>query len=61
MSAAISFLRTLVFQSSAVLILPKLLDLDGIWWATTFAEVMAFLVSMGFLIGMRKKYHYFES
>ena len=60
-SAAISFLRTLVFQSSAVLILPKLLDLDGIWWATTFAEVMAFLVSMGFLIGMRKKYHYFES
>ena len=30
-SAAISFLRTLVFQTASVLILPLLLDVDGIW------------------------------
>lgn len=57
-SAAISFLRTLIFQTGAVLILPLLLGIDGIWWAVTVSEVMAFLISILFLIGKRKKYHY---
>lgn len=57
-SAAISFLRTLVFQTAAVLILPAILGIDGIWWAVTVAEVMAFIISMVFLVTMRKKYHY---
>ncbi len=57
-SAAISFLRTLVFQTSAVLVLPFLLDLDGIWWAITAAEGGALAVSALFLMGKRKRYHY---
>lgn len=57
-SAAIAFLRTLVFQCSAVLVLPLLLKLDGIWWAVSVAEVLALFASTAFLIGKRKEYHY---
>lgn len=57
-SAAIAFLRTLVFQSIAVLTLPLLFKLDGIWWAVTVAEVFALFISTAFLIGKRKEYHY---
>ena len=57
-SAAVSFLRTLVFQTSAVLILPLILGVDGIWLSNAFAEVFAFAISAIFLIAKRKKYHY---
>ncbi len=57
-SAAVSFLRTLVFQTSAVLILPLILNVDGIWLSNAFAEVFAFAISAIFLIAKRKKYHY---
>ena len=57
-SAAISFLRTLVFQTASVLILPLLLGVDGIWWAITVAEIFAFLISLLFLLLKRNKYHY---
>ena len=58
-SAAISFLRTLVFQTSAVLLLPLLLKTDGIWLSNTVAEVCAFAISVIFLFAKRKKYQYF--
>ena len=57
-SAAISFLRTFVFKFSAVLLMPMLFDLDGIWWATVVAEVLAFIISAGFILCKRKKYQY---
>ncbi len=57
-SAAISFLRTLVFQMLSVLILPRFFGLDGIWWAITVAEVCACVVSGSFLFAKRKQYHY---
>lgn len=57
-SAAISFLRTLVFQIAAVLIFPLFWELDGIWWSIVAAEVMALIVTFLFLIGKRKKYGY---
>ena len=57
-SAAISFLRTLVFQTASVLILPLLLGVDGIWWAITVAEIFAFLISLLFLFLKRNKYPY---
>ncbi len=57
-SAAISFLRTLVFQMLSVLILPMLFGLEGIWWAITVAEIFAFVISLAFLFAKRKKYHY---
>lgn len=58
-SAAISFLRTLVFQCACILILPELIKADGIWWSNFIAEIGSFLVSLLFLLGMRKKYRYF--
>ena len=57
-SAAISFLRTLVFQCACVLILPEILGPDGIWWSNFVAEIGAFIISMAFLLGKRKKYGY---
>ena len=57
-SALISFLRTLVFQIAAVLLLPPVLELDGIWLSIVFAETMAVLVTMVFLLAKRKKYGY---
>lgn len=57
-SAFISFMRTLVFQSSSVLILPILLGLDGIWLAVLVAEIMALLITSCFFITQKKKYHY---
>lgn len=57
-SAAISFLRTLVFQIAFVILLPVFLGLDGIWWSITVAEIFAFFVSLVFLLLNRKKYHY---
>ena len=57
-SAAISFLRTLVFQVFAVLVLPIVLDIDGIWYALVFAEAAALLVSAALLVKNRNRYHY---
>ena len=57
-SAAISFLRTLVFQMLSVLLLPMIFGLDGIWWAIAVAEIFAFIISLIFLVAKRKKYHY---
>lgn len=57
-SAAISFLRTFVFKLSAVLLLPLLLGLNGIWWAEVTAEVASFLISAAFLAANRKRYQY---
>ena len=58
-SAAISFLRTLVFQLLSVLLLPVFFGVDGIWWAITVAEGFAFLIGGIFLFAERKRYHYF--
>ena len=57
-SALISFLRTLVFQVAAVLILPAILGIDGIWYSIIVAEFMAVVISAIFLITKRNKYHY---
>ena len=57
-SAAISFLRTLLFQVGAVLLLPLLLGLDGVWLAIVAAEVLALIVTVLFLIRKRNYYHY---
>lgn len=57
-SAAASFLRTLVFQITAVLLLPSLLEIDGIWLAIVVAETLALVVTVSFFIWKRKQYHY---
>jgi Na+-driven multidrug efflux pump len=58
-SAIISFLRTLVFQIAAVILLPLIWQTNGIWISIVVAELMAVAVSAFFLFLKRKKYRYF--
>ena len=57
-SAAISFLRTLIFQMSAVLLLPVFLGINGIWSSVAVAELLTLCVTITFFIKKRKHYHY---
>ena len=57
-SALISFLRTLAFQVIAILLLPLLLGIDGIWLAVTAAELAALAVSAAMLLTKDKVFHY---
>lgn len=57
-SAVISFVRTLLCQISAVLILPLFWGVDGIWFSIIAAELAALLLTVFCLIKFRKKYHY---
>ncbi len=57
-SATISFLRTVVFQVAAVLILPIFWGIDGIWAAISVAEFLALIVTIILLVKYRKKYNY---
>lgn len=57
-SALISFVRTLVLQIAAILIMPLILQLDGVWLSVTVAEVFALAISAGCIIKNKKKYRY---
>ena len=57
-SALISFLRSLVFQIGAVLLLPMVWEIDGVWSSVVAADLMAMLLSFIFMAVKRKKYHY---
>ena len=57
-SAAISFLRTMVFQVAAVIIFPIFWEVDGIWISIAAAELLAMVTALLFLKAKRKKYHY---
>ncbi len=55
-SAIISVLRSLVFIVIALLILPQIFNLNGVWLAVPFAEFLAIIVSFYFF--KKKKAHY---
>ncbi len=57
-SAIISFLRTFIFQCGAVILLPMLWKVDGIWFSVVVAEVIAVIISAIFVVVKKKKYHY---
>lgn len=57
-SAFISFVRTLVLQVAAVLILPVFFKLDGIWAAVATAEFLAAIMTLCIIFAKRKFYHY---
>ena len=57
-SAAISFLRALVFQTAAVLLLPLVWGLDGIWFSILVAEGISALLTVGCFVAFRRRYHY---
>lgn len=58
-SAIISFMRTMVFQIVAVLILPLIWELNGIWYSVIVSEFLAVAATVVFFIIKRKKYMYF--
>jgi putative MATE family efflux protein len=57
-SAAISFLRTVVFETAAVLILPLIFGINGVWFSLVAAELVAALVTVVFYVLKQKKYGY---
>ena len=57
-SAVISFLRTLLFQSLCVLILPIFFELDGVWFSIIVSESLAAILSASCIYAFRKKYNY---
>ncbi len=57
-SAAISFLRTVVFELGAVILLPMIMGVDGIWYSCVFAEIVAAALTVFFWIIKRKKFGY---
>lgn len=57
-SALISFLRTLVFQVTAVMIIPIFLGINGIWLSIVTAEIMSVIITLTFIFKLKGKYHY---
>lgn len=57
-SAIISFLRTFLFLSAGLLILPPLIGIKGAWISVTISEGISLIMSLFFLIKYRKIYQY---
>lgn len=57
-SALISFLRTFLFRGGMVLLLPLVLDLNGIWLAVVAADGLGAAVALRLIWRYRKRYHY---
>ena len=57
-SAAISFMRSLILPVICTIVMPMIWGLDGIWYSLAGSEILSIAVSMTFLLGMRKKYAY---
>ena len=57
-SAVLAFSRSFVFMMIAMLILPVIFGVDGVWLATPAAEFMAFVLSAGMLRKYAKRYGY---
>ena len=57
-SALMAFIRTLVLQSAAVLLLPLLWQINGVWISVVVAEFMSLVLGSFFLVLKRAKYHY---
>lgn len=57
-SAVISFVRTLICQIAAVMLLPLILGLDGIWWAIVVSEGVALVLTIFCFVKFKGRYHY---
>ena len=57
-SALVSLLRTMVFQVAAVLLLPLLWGIDGVWLSIVVAEALSVAATAVFLLVKRKRYGY---
>lgn len=57
-SAILAFSRSFVFMVAAMLTLPALLGVTGVWLATPVAEALALLLSMFMLTRYQCRYGY---
>ncbi len=57
-SAVLAFSRSFVFMLIAMLVLPAVLGVNGVWLATPAAEFLAFVLSAFMFIKYRKRYQY---
>lgn len=57
-SASIAFGRTFLFQGIAIIVLPFLFGLNGVWTAMIAAETLALIVSILYFVKNKKDYHY---
>ena len=57
-SATFAFMRTMVFETSAVFLLPLAFGLEGIWMAWTAAELLASVLAVILLRAYRPRYGY---
>lgn len=57
-SAFISFMRSLVFETSTVLVLPIFFGAEGIWFAIIVAESCALVITALMMFLLSKRYHY---
>ncbi len=57
-SAIISFVRTLLLIVIFILVLPRIIGIDGVWLAIPLAEVVSIFVSIYFFKKYKKVYNY---
>lgn len=57
-SAVLAFSRSFVFMMAAMIVLPMILGVNGIWLATPVAELMAIALSGFMFLRHRKRYGY---
>ncbi len=57
-SAAVSFIRNLVFELGFVFLLPALLGPDGIWLAVDAADVCCCILGVTLILAYRRRYGY---
>lgn len=57
-SAIISFLRTFVIIDISIIVLPRILGVDGVWLSVVLAEFITSIISIIYLILFKNIYHY---
>lgn len=58
-SAIIAFVRTLLFEMTAIIFLPMLFGIDGVWFSEIIAEIMSVVLAVVFIVKYRKRYRYY--
>ena len=57
-SALISFMRTFALQAGALVLLPMIWGINGVWWTLPVSEALSAAIAVCLLIKYRKEYGY---
>ncbi len=57
-SAMISFLRTMVYETLSVILVPLIFGIEGIWVSIIVAETLSTITSLSLLFKYKNKYYY---